>query len=65
MSGVVSTATQHESARRGLGLAPGVVVARPDLLAAHLEVAAADHGTTLVLAVVVKIAVIVRLHQFD
>lgn len=66
MSSIVSTATQHESARRRLGFAPSVVVACPDLLAAHLEVAAAGHGT-LVLAVVVEIAVVVvaGLHQFD
>lgn len=66
MSGVVSTATQHESARSRLGLASGVMVARPDLFAVHLEVAAAGHGT-LVLAVVVEVAVVVTvgLHQFD
>ncbi|TGZ39487.1 hypothetical protein DBV15_11797 [Temnothorax longispinosus] len=65
VSGVVSTATQHESARRRLGFASGVVVACPDLLAAHLEVAAAGHGA-LVLAVVVEVAVVVvGLHQFD
>lgn len=66
MSGIVSTATQHESAHRRLGLAPCVVVARTDLLAAHLEVATAGHGT-LVLAVVVEIAIVVAagLHQFD
>lgn len=65
MSGVVSTATQHESARRRLGFASGVVVARPDLLAIHLEVAA-GHGT-LVLAVIMEIAVVVAvgLHQFN
>lgn len=66
MSGVVSTATQHELARRGLGFAPGVVVACPDLFAAHLEVAAVGHGT-LIFAVVMEIAVVVAvgLDQFD
>lgn len=65
MSGVVSTAAQYEPAGRGLWFAPGVVVARPDLLAARLEVAAGDHGA-LVLAVVVEVAVIVAagLHHF-
>lgn len=58
VSGVVSAATQHESARRGLGLAPGVMVARSDLLAAHLEVAAVGHGA-LVLAVLVEVAIVV------
>lgn len=71
VSGVVSAATQHEPARRGLGLAPGVVVARADLLAAHLEVAAVGHGA-LVLAVLVEVAIVVShvvaaggLHHFD
>lgn len=66
VSGVVSTATQHESARSRLGLASGVMVAGPDLLAVHLEVAAAGHGT-LVLAVFMKVAVVVAvgLHQID
>lgn len=72
VSRVVSAAAQHEPARRGLGLAPGVVVTRPDLLAAHLEVAAAaDHGV-LVLAVLVQVAVVVThvvtaggLHHLD
>jgi len=58
VSGVVSATAQHEPAGRGLGLAPGVVMARPDLLAAHLEVAAARHGA-LVLAVIVKVAIVV------
>lgn len=65
MSGVVSTATQQESTRRRLGLASGVMVACPDLLAIHLEVAA-GHGT-LVLAVIMEVAVVVAvgLDQFD
>lgn len=65
MSGVVSTATQHESARRRLGLASGVMVTRPKLLAVHLEVATAGHGA-LILAVVMEVAIVVAgLHQFD
>jgi len=65
VSGVVSTATQHESARCRLGFASGVVVARPDLLAVHLKIAA-GHGT-LVLTVIMEVAVVVAvgLHQFD
>lgn len=58
MSGIISAAAQHESASRGLRLAPGVVVTRPDLLAADLEVAAADHSA-LVFAVVMEVAVVV------
>jgi len=58
VSSVVSATAQREPAGRGLGLAPGVVVTCPDLLAAHLEVAAARHGV-LVLAVVVEVAVVV------
>ena len=66
VSSVVSTATQQKLARRGLGFAPGIMVAGPDFLAAHLEVAAAGHGT-LVLAVVMEIAIVVviRLHRVN
>lgn len=66
MSSVVSTATQQKLARGGLGFAPGIVVATPDLLAAHFEVAAAGHGT-LVLAVIMEIAVVVvvGLHRIN
>lgn len=71
VSGVVSATTEHEPARRGLGFAPGVVVARPDLLPAHLEVAAVGHGA-LVFAVLVEVAIVVAhvvaaggLHHLD
>lgn len=67
VSGIVSASTQHEPARCGLGFAPSVVVACPDLLAACLEVAAAGHGTLVLAVKVIEITVVIAhgLYRFD
>lgn len=58
VSSVISTSAQHQSARGGLELASGVVVARPDFLAADLQVAAARRRA-LVFPMVVEVPVAV------
>lgn len=65
VSGVISATTQHKPASSGLRLASGVVVTCPDLLATHLEVAAAHSPRVLTVVVQVAVVVAAGLYHLD